>query len=89
MYKTLYSKGNKAFLELLTQSRLDAGLTQVGLALRLQEDQSLVSKVERGVRRPDVVELMLWSQALVMPLTEFVRHLEASTASPAEDTRMG
>lgn len=88
MYKTLYSKGNKAFLELLTQSRLDAGLTQVELALRLQEDQSLVSKVERGVRRLDVVELMLWCQALEMPLTEFVRRLEASTALPAEHTKM-
>lgn len=89
MYKTLYSKGNKAFLELLTQSRLDAGLTQVELALLLQEDQSLVSKVERGVRRLDVVELMLWCQALEMPMTEFVRRLEASTASLAEHTGMG
>lgn len=89
MYKTLYSKGNKAFLELLTQSRVDAGLTQVELALRLQEDQSLVSKVERGVRRLDVVELMLWCQALEIPMTEFVRRLEASTVSPGGDAGMG
>lgn len=89
MYKTLYSKGNKAFLELLTQSRLDAGLTQVELALRLQEDQSLVSKVERGVRRLDVVELMWWCQALEIPMSEFVHRLEASTASPADDAGMG
>lgn len=84
MYKTLYSRGNKAFLELLIQSRLDAGLTQVELALRLQEDQSLVSKVERGVRRLDVVEFMLWCQALEMPMAEFARRLEASVATSVE-----
>ena len=78
MYKTLYSRGNQAFLELLIQSRLEAQLTQTELALRLQEDQSWVSKVERGVRRLDFVELSLWCGAIGMPLLEFVHRYEVS-----------
>ncbi|KGG92566.1 MULTISPECIES: helix-turn-helix domain-containing protein [Comamonas] len=77
MYKTLYSRGNQAFLELLIQSRLEAQLTQAELALRLQEDQSWVSKVERGVRRLDFVELSLWCKAIEMPVHEFVHRYEA------------
>lgn len=76
MHKTIYSGRNKVFLKLLMQSRLDAGLTQVQLAKLLEEDQTWVSKVERGVRRLDLVELTLWCNALDLPLSTFVMRYE-------------
>lgn len=42
---------------LLRDLRVEAGLTQVQVAERLQEPQSFVSKYEVGERRLDVVEL--------------------------------
>ena len=38
--------------------------------------QTLISKVERGVRRLDVVELRLWLRVLDMRLTDFAARLE-------------
>lgn len=63
-------------LQLLAESRAQAGVTQVDLAKKLKEDQSWVSKVERGIRRLDLVELALWCQALGIPLSQFVAHYE-------------
>lgn len=76
MHKTLYSGRNKIFLRLLVQSRIDAGLTQVELAQRLEEDQTWISKVERGIRRLDLVELTLWCGAIDLPLSTFVSRYE-------------
>ena len=76
MHKTLYSREHKVLLQLLTQSRLEAALTQVELAKRLKEDQTWVSKVERGIRRLDLVELAFWCSAMNLPLSTFVRRYE-------------
>ena len=79
MHKTLYSRSYQAFLCLLVKSRLEARLTQTEMALKMEEDQSWVSKVERGVRRLDVVELEHWCRAIDMPMSEFVRQYEELT----------
>jgi transcriptional regulator with XRE-family HTH domain len=47
----------RRFLERLRAAREEAGLTQAETASKLGVDQSWVSKVERGVRRLDVIEL--------------------------------
>lgn len=78
MQKTLYSRGHKLLLSQLIESRKSAGLTQVELAKKLREDQSFVSKVERGIRRLDLVELALWCSALGLPLSVFVERYEES-----------
>ena len=51
-------------LELLVQTRKDAGLTQQDLAGRLDRPQSFVSKIELGERRLDVVEFIELCRAI-------------------------
>lgn len=76
MQKTLYSKENQILRQLLTQTRDDAGLTQVELGAMLDEDQTWVSKVERGIRRLDLIELTRWSEAVGLTLSTFVQRYE-------------
>ncbi|WP_313570114.1 helix-turn-helix domain-containing protein [Comamonas terrigena] len=76
MQKSLYSKENDLLLQLLVQVRVEAGVTQVELATRLDEVQPWISRVERGVRRLDLVELLFWCDALGMPLSTFVQRYE-------------
>ncbi|MDH1502929.1 helix-turn-helix domain-containing protein [Comamonas terrigena] len=76
MQKSLYSKENDLLLQLLVKVRVEAGVTQVELAARLDEVQPWISRVERGVRRLDLVELMLWCDALGVPLSTFIRRYE-------------
>lgn len=57
MGESIHSKEYKLFIERLKKVRLDAGITQVQAALKLKKPQSYVSKIERGERRIDVVEL--------------------------------
>ncbi|WP_312594438.1 helix-turn-helix domain-containing protein [Comamonas terrigena] len=76
MQKSLYSKENDLLLQLLVKVRVEAGVTQVELAARLDEVQPWISRVERGVRRLDLVELMLWCDALGIPLSTFIRRYE-------------
>ena len=52
-YRAKYSQ----FLLKLREARLDAGLTQVEVGKKLKQPQAYVSKIERGERRVDVVEL--------------------------------
>lgn len=76
MLKATFSPEYEAFLDLLKMGRLEKGLTQVDLAQRLGITQSVVSKVERGERRLDVIELRKWCRALETPLADFVAVLE-------------
>ena len=57
MPKSLYSRHNEIFLELLRRSRESVPLRQADLAMLLGRDQGTVSKVENGERRLDVVQL--------------------------------
>ena len=52
-YRVKYQK----FVQKLRQARLDANLTQVETGKRLNKPQAYVSKIERGERRVDAVEL--------------------------------
>jgi transcriptional regulator with XRE-family HTH domain len=72
MEKSLYTTEYEVFLRLLRQARLDAGLTQGVLAHRLGRNQSFVSKLERGERRVDVVELRAVCAAIGVQVTAFV-----------------
>ncbi|MBU4281593.1 MULTISPECIES: helix-turn-helix transcriptional regulator [Comamonadaceae] len=69
------------FTELLRSARSDSGMSQIELGERLGVHQSVVSKVERGVRRLDVVELRAWLSALSVPLLDFVERLDRELAS--------
>lgn len=53
--------------QVLRQLRLEAGLTQVEMAKRLEVPQSFVSKYESGTRHLDVIELRHIVTALGVP----------------------
>lgn len=57
MDKSIHSKEYKIVLERMRKARLEAGLTQVQVAIKLGHHQSYVSKIESGERRVDVIEL--------------------------------
>lgn len=69
--KALQTKRYRAFIDRLKRARVDAGLTQVEIAVRLGRPQTWVSKCELGERRVDFVELEDWAAACEKPLEWF------------------
>jgi transcriptional regulator with XRE-family HTH domain len=63
----------RVLAEMLRTLRQDAGFTQIELAERLGKPQSYVSKIERGERLIDPVELRWWCLALDADVTKLVR----------------
>lgn len=74
--KNLNSAQHQLLLTLLRKVRTERGVTQEQLSLRIGMQQSDISKVERGVRRLDVLELRIWLSGLDLPLSSFVDELE-------------
>ncbi len=64
MTRTIRSEGQLALIGALVAARRSAGLTQAGLAERLQCHQSFVARIESGQRRIDVAELVILCRAL-------------------------
>ena len=56
--------------------RKSKGFTQAQLAEKVGADQSDISKIERGERRLDVVELIYICKALGVSAKEFIANLE-------------
>lgn len=61
---------------LLREARREAGFTQAQLAQRLDLPQSVVSNVERGERRLDLVELWNYCDGLGIDLMDFVQRFQ-------------
>lgn len=78
MKKTIYSREYSHFLETLRQARESKGLTQMEIAERLGQSQSFVSKVERGERRVDIVELRAFCNAIGVEFSVFVNGLDGN-----------
>ena len=81
MEKTIYSREYEIVLRLLREARENAGMTQVQLAKKLKLTQSFVSKIERGDRRLDIVQLRTLCREFGISLLEFVKLLEAELGS--------
>ncbi|MCC7003629.1 MAG: helix-turn-helix transcriptional regulator [Gemmatimonadaceae bacterium] len=62
----------RRFLTRLIQAREDAGLKQEEAAKLFGQDQPWMSKVERGVRRLDVIELSKLARLYKKPARYFV-----------------
>lgn len=77
MAKVKATTSQDRYLHLLRQARLDAGLTQAELAIRLGQPQSFVSKYESGERRLDILELRHICKVTGTKLEKFARRLEA------------
>ena len=76
MEKTIYSREYSVVLRLLRAARDRAGITQVELAEKLGLTQSFVSKMERGDRRIDIVQLRTICGIYGLKLSEFVQRFE-------------
>jgi transcriptional regulator with XRE-family HTH domain len=76
MAKSIYTREYEILLRLLREARERSGLTQVDLAERLSQTQSYVSKIERGERRLDVVQLRTILGVLGIRLADFVEQFE-------------
>ena len=63
MIKTIHSQQGEHVREALVKLRESAGLTQRQLARKLRREHSLISRLELGERRVDVVELFWICQA--------------------------
>ena len=72
MQKSIHTVQHAQLRVLLREARQEAGLTQMQLAERLDILQAVVSNVERGERRLDLVELCEYCDALGIELSEFV-----------------
>ena len=77
---------HQVFLLLLRRTRQGKRLRQADLAMRIGQGQSMVSKIERGVRRLDIVELRAWLKALEVDFLSFMAELDQSLGSaPTSD----
>lgn len=74
--KTIYAPDYAIVLRLFREAREAAGVTQVELAERLGQSQSFVSKVERGERRLDILQLRSILAEFGVTLPQFVERLE-------------
>lgn len=81
MEKSIHTREYAALLRLLRQAREAAGLTQVQVAKKLKQSQSFVTKMERGDRRLDVVQLRTVCRLYGTTLQEFVARLEMELTS--------
>ena len=79
MAKTIRSKGQVALCQALVDARKSAGLGQDDLADKLKCHQSLVARLESGVRRVDVVELVVLARAIGFDPFEVLAIVEAAT----------
>ena len=75
--KSIYTDEYAVVLRLMKAARKKSGVTQVELAERLGQTQSFVSKIERGDRRLDIVQLRSILREFSVTLPQFVAQLEA------------
>ena len=88
MEKTLNSARNVLLCQMLQDTRIAVGLTQVQLAAKLSVHQTEVSRVERGITRVDLLELCDFLVAMDVPLLEFVAELEGRLKAMSQRNRL-
>ena len=72
MPKSIYSKEYKIVLKKLIKARFDAKLKQEDVAIKLKKPQSYISKIERGERRLDIIELKEFADIYKKGLDYFI-----------------
>jgi transcriptional regulator with XRE-family HTH domain len=73
MRKTVWSPRSTILAEALAQARKEAGLHQSQVAVLMGNDQTVVSNIERGHRRIDVIEFHDFAQAIGRDPVELYR----------------
>ncbi len=87
MQKSLHTEQLDRLLALLLRLRKERGVTQAQLSERIGMAQSDISKVERGIRRLDVLELRTWLLGLNVTLADFASQLEREIEAAVERNR--
>jgi transcriptional regulator with XRE-family HTH domain len=72
-------KKQQVLLALLRAVREEAGLSQKELADALGLEQTILSKIEHGIRRLDLMELDDLCRVVKVPLEDFVRRYRRAT----------
>ncbi len=80
MVKSLNRTETQILLDLLLESRREAGLTQSKCSRALGRPQSFMSDVERGVRRLDLVQMRELCKVFGTSLPNFVQCFENKLA---------
>jgi transcriptional regulator with XRE-family HTH domain len=70
--KAALAKRRRHLTEIIAELRREAGLTQSEVAERLGTDQSTYSKIEKGVRRMDFIEVLAWADAIGVDPVELI-----------------
>ena len=73
MVKSIHTREYAYFVERLRKARQEAGLTRVQTAKKLKRPQSLISNVESGQQRVDVVELQIFAKIYNKDINYFVK----------------
>lgn len=68
----MYSQKNKKLLEKLRSARLDVGLTQIQASKKLKKPQSYLSKIERGERKIEAIELVDFAKIYNKDINYFI-----------------
>ncbi len=67
------AKDYALLIEMLRSQRIALGISQVDLAARLRVNQAYISKSERGERRLDVIEWIVFCEAMDVAADEFLQ----------------
>ena len=76
MKKTQHTRLYKKLLDELRRARLNAGLTQLETAKKLDKHPPFISKIESGERRVDVIELSELCRLYNISLSKFLKSIE-------------
>lgn len=77
--KAALAKRRRHMTEVIAELRQEAGLTQSQVAARLGTDQSTYSKIENGVRRMDLIEVLAWAEAVGVDPNEIIGRIRKRT----------
>ncbi|GGG18244.1 helix-turn-helix domain-containing protein [Pontibacter amylolyticus] len=78
--KSIYDRNHYILINCLRSFREKAGLTQQELGVRIGYDQTLISKIENGDRRIDVIELRKMCIAMNVDIIDFITEMERQIA---------
>jgi transcriptional regulator with XRE-family HTH domain len=61
MSKTIHTQDHKYIVKKLREARIEAGLSQKDVGVKMGKSQSYISKIESGQRRIDIVQLKMFT----------------------------
>jgi len=85
--KTIYSAEYRRLVQRLRALREEAGITQSALSIQLGWPQQMLSAIEAGARRLDVMEFLRLTAALGQTPEEAIQLVNSGLRTPAKHRR--